>query len=181
MWYSILELIYLLHIFFRKSCSFTKGYLARQNTVELDMQDDSLGSPMSLPCWHQKVNYHWYPYDGWDLFYIPWHSHRLFPYFSWVHQLPGIHLPRHNGPDASLGGLHDIIIPSSRKAIGHDRRAGSLAATPMSLWNGWQLAAGHEYFSGYGWRTMPKWLINGLIPFIPFMTPVTNGITWMGT
>jgi hypothetical protein len=55
---------------------------ARQNTLELDMQDDRLGSPMSLPCWHQKVNYHWYPYDGWDIFYIPWHSHRLFPYFS---------------------------------------------------------------------------------------------------
>jgi len=35
---------------------------------------------------------------------------------------------------------------------------------------------GHEYFSGYGWRTMPKWLVNGLIQFIPFMTQLQMGL-----
>ena len=93
--------------------------------------------------------------------------------------LPGIHLrPRHNGPDASLGGLHDIIIPSSRKAIGHDRRP-SRGSWGHPDWCRCEMAGswkGHEYFSGYGWRTMPKWLVNGLIQFIPFMTQLQMGL-----
>ena len=160
-WYNILELIYLLHIvfvFFSKVMFvYQRLPKARQHTIgSWTCRMTAWDRPCPCHVDTKKVNYHWYPYDGWDIFYIPWHSHRLFPYFSCHIFLGFTNYSSRNSSAAKTQRArclpwrspwyHHPIQPKGHRTWPPPEPGVLGPPRLMSLWNGWQLEGTRVFF-----------------------------------